>query len=199
MENLEAKVRDISGNFNGRKERRQGKIPGILYGKNVQNVPFDVDAYELNRTINRRGQYGFININLNGKEHRALIKEIQRDPVTHKVMHIDLEEINGNERCVTEIPVLFEGEDILKSRGYITQKFKNSIKVRCNVNNMPTNVSLDVSSMHAGDNIRVSDVEFGSEITIVDETKNMLIAILDPGTHGTTTNDDEDDDSEDNQ
>lgn len=181
MENLNVENRNKHGRSVSRRERRTGKIPGVLYSKNVGNIMFDVDEAELNNRINITGQYGFLNITLNGENHKALIKEIQREPVTHKLTHIDLEDLNGNNKIVSDIPVIFEGENAIKSKGCVTQKFKNSIKVRCTGDNLPCNVTYDVSSMTSGDNLRVCNFEFSKEITVVDDLDTILLSVSDSG------------------
>lgn len=181
MENLNIESRNKHGRSVSRRERRSGKIPGVLYSKNVGNIMFDVDEAELNNRINITGQYGFLNVALNGENHKALIKEIQREPVTHKLTHIDLEDLNGSDKIVSDIPVIFEGENAIKSKGCVTQKFKNSIKVRCAGDNLPCNVTYDISSMTSGDNLRVCDFEFSKEITVVDDLNTVLLSVSDSG------------------
>lgn len=181
MENLKAEVRNKHGRSISRRERKSGKIPGVLYSKNVGNIMFDIDEVELNNRINITGQYGFLNIDLNGENHKAVIKEIQREPVTHKLVHVDLEDLNGNSKIVTEIPVIFEGESAIKSKGCVTQKFKNSIKVKCAGDNLPCNVTFDISNMTSGDNLRVCDFEFSREITVMDGLDTVLLSVSNAG------------------
>lgn len=179
MENIKAEIRNNHGSCSGKRERKHGKVPGIVYGKNEPNIMIDIDAKELSKRISQNGQYGFLNVNINGQNHKTLIKEIQREPVSNKLMHIDLEDINDNSKIVSEIPVVFDGTDIIKAKGYIAQKFKNSIKVKCQGANLPENISIDISPMNAGENLRVCDIEFAKEITIVDDLEAVLVNITD--------------------
>ncbi|KOF55969.1 MULTISPECIES: 50S ribosomal protein L25 [Clostridium] len=181
MENLKAEIRNKHGRSVSRKERSSGKIPGVLYSKNVGNIMFDVDEAELNNRISITGEHGFLNIALNGENYKGLIKEIQREPVNHKLIHIDLEDLNGSGKIVSEIPVIFEGEDAIKSKGCVTQKFKNSIKVKCTGDNLPNNVVFDISNMTSGDSLRVCDFEFSKEIAVVDELDTILLSVSDSG------------------
>lgn len=84
MNSLNLNKRDDSIPNNAKKIRRQGKVPGILYGKKLNELVFEVGEIELCREIAKNGEHGIVNLNLNGKEHKALIKDVQRDPVTHK-------------------------------------------------------------------------------------------------------------------
>lgn len=181
MEDIKVEIRNKHGRSASRRERKSGKIPGVLYSKNVGNIIFDVNESELNNKISTIGEHGFLNVALNGENHKALIKEVQREPVNHKLIHIDLEDLNGSGKIVSEIPVIFEGEGAIKSKGCVTQKFKNSIKVRCTGDNLPNSVVFDVSNMISGESLRVSDFEFSKEITVIDELDTILLSVSNSG------------------
>lgn len=177
MESLKCDKRDKITSHESRKERRMGKVPGILYGKNVSNFMFEVGELELDKEITSVGGHGVINTSIDGKEHKALIKEIQRDPVNHKIIHIDLQELSNESRITTEVPLVFMGDDKVMQNGGIIQKEKNNVKVQCSPENIPRYINVDLSRMIMGDTYRVSDIEVSSEISIVDDA-NALIASI---------------------
>lgn len=177
MEILKCEKRVKNTTHEGRKERRIGKVPGVIYGKGITNFMFEVGEIELVKQVNTVGEHGIINTNIDGSDYKTLIKEIQRDPVNHKIIHVDLQELTVGSRITTEIPLVFIGEDLVMRNGGIIQKEKNSVKVQCASENIPKYINVDLSRMLQGDTYRVSDVEVSKEISIVDDL-NALIASI---------------------
>lgn len=177
MESLKCNKRAKNTAHESRKERRMGKVPGILYGKSLHNFMFEVGEMELDKEITATGGHGVINTNIDGKEYKALIKEIQRDPVNHKIIHIDLQELSDESKITTEVPLIFMGENKVLKNGGIIQKEKNSVKVQCSPENIPKYINVDISGMIKGDTYRVSDIEVSNEISIVDDVSALIASI----------------------
>lgn len=177
MEILKCDKREKYTSHESRKERRAGKIPGILYGKGIVNYMFEVSELELNKEISINGEHGIIDMNLEGTNHKALIKEIQRDPVDHKIIHIDVEELKEDSKVTTEIPIVFMGENEVKKDGGIIQKEKSSIKVQCSASEIPRYINVDLSNLHLGDTYRVSDIELSKEIAVIDDLNTPIVTI----------------------
>ena len=79
-----------------KQKRREGKVPGVVYGKKLGSLMFEIGEMELVEGLSRTGEHGALKFDLDGYSGTAIIKEVQKDPVSHKVIHIDLEEVNGN-------------------------------------------------------------------------------------------------------
>ena len=177
MEKLVVKEREKKVVHSAKKNRRDGKVPGILYGKNLNNLMFEVGELELNSEIIRIGEHGVLDITLNGDNHNVLIKEIQREPVNQKIIHIDFEELYENSRVITEVPIKFIGENAINKNGGILQKEKSSVKLQCKASKIPKLIQVDVSNLSVGEAYRVADIEFAEEISIVDAL-NLVIATV---------------------
>ena len=177
MEKLVVEEREKNARHSARKNRRDGKVPGILYGKNLKNLMFEVGELELNSEINRIGEHGVLDITINGDNHNVLIKEIQREPVNHKIIHIDFEELYENSRVITEVPIKFIGENAINKNGGILQKERSSVKLQCKASKIPKLIQVDVSNLSVGDAYRVADIEFGEEISIIDAL-NLVLATV---------------------
>ncbi|MDF2882029.1 MAG: rplY1 [Clostridiaceae bacterium] len=178
MEFLKCDVRKKNCRHYANKERRAGKVPGILYGKNIKNVLFELAYMELNGAINKNGEHGELDISVDGSNHKTLIKEIQRDPVSHNIIHIDLEELTGDKYFTTDIPVMIHGEGNVKSKGGIIQREKSSIKVQCKGENIPKVIDVDLSKLNVGDTYRISDIEIAKEISIIDDINTVIVSII---------------------
>lgn len=178
MENLNVKSRENCKNNHVKKNRKKGLVPGILYGKGMKNLLFEIGELELNHVIVKEGSHGIFNIQLDGENHDTLIKEVQRDPVSRKIIHIDLEKIDNKKKIVSNIPIHYVGETFINNKiGAILQKDKDSIKVKCTADNLPKFINIDVSRANIGDQFKVSDVEFSSEISIIDSLDTVIASI----------------------
>ena len=177
MEKLIIKEREKNARHSARRNRREGNVPGILYGKNLANLMFEVGELELNNIVNKAGGHGVLDVSLNGTNHNVLIKEIQREPINQKIIHIDFEELYENSRVITEVPIKFLGENSVNKNGGILQKERSSVKLQCTSGNIPKVIQVDVSNLSVGDSFRIADIEFAEEISIIDTMNSVLATV----------------------
>lgn len=177
MNVLNGKVRQKSSTHSARAIRRNKCVPGVIYGKDVSNTLFEISELELNKELIHNNQHGILNINIDGNVHKTLIKEVQKDSVTNELIHIDLEEFNPNSLVISEVPIFYHGEDLLlKSSAYV-QKEKETVRVRCKPNKLPSHFDINLANLQQGEVIRLKDVEFGSEVVCADDV-NSIVAIV---------------------
>lgn len=176
MENLSIRERSNNINNSAKKLRREGKVPGVLYGALRSNFLFEVGELELNKEIVTNGEYGMLNVNVEGEEKKVIIKEVQRDPVYNNIIHIDLEEVS-NKEVQTEVPVRYLNEKFITKNGGVLQKEKPSIKIKCSSDKIPSYVSINLKQDDIGSAIKISDVEFGSEISVLDDLNTVIASI----------------------
>ncbi|HEY5524298.1 MAG TPA: 50S ribosomal protein L25 [Clostridium sp.] len=177
MNSLDLKKRQIKLGHYVKRERRHGLVPGVLYGKKIGNLLFEVGEMELVNEISSSGEHGILSYSINGNDERAILKEVQRDPVSHKIIHIDLEKIWENEQIQSEVPIQFIGEQLLKKRGAILQKEKGVVKVSCMADAFPKSIKIDVSKGKVGSVYRYKDLEIGEEISISDNINCVIASI----------------------
>ena len=178
MNSLSVNKRDNTIPNNAKKLRRQGKVPGILYGKKVNSLMFEVGELELCREISRNGEHGILSLDCDGESHEALIKGVQIDPVTQKIIHLDIEELNENGKIVSSVPISFEGEGQLSNRGMVLQKEKDSIRVECTADKLPRVIKMNINSSDNGYVYRVSDLEIASELSIIDDLNTVIASVI---------------------
>ena len=167
------RYQDLSTEIFAKKARKKGNVPGVLYGKAINNMMFEVGDMDLGHEILEQGEHGIINVNFNGENHKALIKEVQRDPVTNKIIHLDLEELGGKDKIISSVPIHYLGEDLINRRGTVLQKEKNSVKIECSIDSLPKYVNLHVENGIIGSVYKLGDLEFASEISILDDLKDI--------------------------
>lgn len=177
MENLQINQRKKKTRHSSRQCRRKGLVPGVLYGKGINNFLFEIGELELNHALSVTGEHGLLNINSQEGSLNTLIKEVQRDPVTRRVLHIDLEKVEGNEEIETVVPINYVGEEYINKLDAVLQKNIDSIKVKCSPSNIPKGVNLNVGRAKPGDQFKIADVEFGNEITVVDDLNSIVASV----------------------
>lgn len=177
MENLQVNQREKKTRHSSRPCRRKGLVPGVIYGKGINNFLFEIGELELNHALSVTGEHGLLSINSQEGSLNTLIKEVQRDPVTRRVLHIDLEKVEGNEEIETAVPINYVGEEYINKLDAVLQKNLDSIKVKCSPSNIPKGVNLNVGRAKPGDQFKIADVEFGNEITVVDDLNSIVASV----------------------
>ncbi|MDY4421305.1 MAG: 50S ribosomal protein L25 [Clostridium perfringens] len=177
MENLQVNQREKKTRHSSRQCRRKGLVPGVIYGKGINNFLFEIGELELNHVLSVTGEHGLLSINSQEGSLNTLIKEVQRDPVTRRVLHIDLEKVEGNEEIETSVPINYVGEEYINKLDAVLQKNLDSIKVKCSPSNIPKGVNLNVGRAKPGDQFKIADVEFGNEITVVDDLNSIVASV----------------------
>ncbi len=177
MNSLNLNKRDENIPNNAKKLRREGKVPGILYGKKIKEFMFEVGELELSREISKNGEHGIIAFDLNGKDYQGLIKDVQRDPVTHKIIHLDLEELDENKKIISTVPIYYEGEGYLNKKGMVLQKEKDSVKIECASSNLPKYIKININDSNNGYVYRAGDLEVASELSIIDDLNTVIASV----------------------
>lgn len=157
--------------------RREGKVVGNIYGIDVSPTRIILDEKEVKKLISNGGNHNTIEINVEGKKYNAIVKEIQKCHASNSILHIDLECFNGDKIINAEIPVHYVNEFIASKNGAVIQKEKSSIKVRCKASKIPDHIDLVIKEQMLGHAIRVSDMEIGDEITILDSLESVVASI----------------------
>ena len=177
MENLKLSKREKTTSHQARKSRKKGSIPGIMYGKQMGNFLFEIGELELNSVISSTGEFALVNVEVNGESKQALIKELQRDPVNKKIIHLDLEEVNENKKLTSNIPIKFIGEDLIGKYGVVVQKEKESIKVSCEPDKLPKSFEIDLRGGSVGSVYKIYDLEIAPEISVIDDITSVIASI----------------------
>lgn len=178
MEELVLNKRMKNTSNSAKKERKRGIIPGIIYGRELGNLMFEIGEMDLVSELKTSGEHGVVNFNLDGYNGTAVIKDVQKDSITHKIMHIDLEEVRPDTNIVAEVPIRFNGKDFLGQKGVVLQSQKDFVKVSCKPEDLPKGIDIDVSKAQIGSVYKLSDLEVGAEISIVDDLSSVCASVV---------------------
>lgn len=174
MDNLNLQERDASISNNAKKLRQAGKVPGILYSKEVNNFLFEVGELDIAREVRKNGEHGVVNVSMGGDRIKALIKDVQRDPVTNKIIHLDLQELEHNQKIISQVPIQYVGEEFLNRKGMVLQKEKDTVRVECYADNLPKSFKINMAKDEKESVYRIADLEIASELSIIDDLNSVI-------------------------
>ncbi|WP_425446843.1 50S ribosomal protein L25 [Dethiothermospora halolimnae] len=173
---LSCGLRNETGTNASHRTRRRGNVPGIIYGHHFTNYPLEIDSNQLNKLIREFGENAVISVSINGTDYPAMIKEVQRDVISDEIIHIDLQQVNVSEKIHTQVPITISGKKLIKDNGILQQQLEK-INIECYPNDVPKSISVDVSNLTLGNSLRISDVEFGDEISILSDTEEIIATL----------------------
>ncbi len=173
--------REEKGSSGVKRTRNEGYVPGVLYGRDNQGQPVKVEASALRKIISRMGSSAIFDAEYNGKPRLIMLKEVQNEPVGGDVLHVDLFEISADETVTTTVPLVAVGIEGITGGG-ILQQTMNEVQVSCLPRAVPKAIEFDVSGMHPGQALYVSDLKVGDEIEILTPPDEMVANIIEPRT-----------------
>ena len=159
---LEGRVRPGTGKGPARSARRAGEIPGVIYGAGETPVALAVPKkeFELALKTAHAGGNVIVALKLDGAaEKTAIIREVQRDPVSHDILHLDFHHISLTEKVTVEVTVHLAGvPDGVKNGGGILEHITRTIEIVCLPTQIPQHLEADVTALAIGDSIHVRDL-----------------------------------------
>ncbi len=159
--------------------RKDGFVPGVYYSKGKEQINFTVEAITLNKYV-YTAETNVLQLTFEGEEPLgSIIKDIQFDPVTDKVVHIDLLGLTLGQVLQLEIPLSFVGSAIGVKEGGILQEQLHKLDVECLPRHIPQNLEINVSELALGDSIHVSDLEF-ENIKILNSDDTSVVSVVQP-------------------
>jgi large subunit ribosomal protein L25 len=180
---VEVLTRDTGAKRNARRLRRNGKIPGILYGPKVQPVALELDKKAFaTRVAGLEGSH-LVRMKsdsaaLAGKV--ALVKEMQYHPVSGDVIHADFYEVDLSARIQVRVPLHFIGKAAGVVRGGILQPVVREIEVECLPLDIPEFFDVEVGHLDIGDAVHVEDLAMPEGVTAVIESNFTLVTVVPP-------------------
>ncbi|MEA3475859.1 MAG: 50S ribosomal protein L25 [Candidatus Cloacimonadota bacterium] len=165
-----------------KKLRDNEKIPAILYGKGFESIPLVLDYKEFVHSYKESvGHQSFIFFKVNGKEYRTLIKEMQLDPLSRKIIHIDFKEIYSGQEIEVKIPIKLVGDCPGLIEGGIFDMHLRELEIKCLPKDLPDSFEVDVSKLQIGDSIHIEDLlEQLTNVKILHPPSTPIISVILP-------------------
>ena len=181
METLRAEVRGRNRPKSERNRlRREGKVPGIVYGKRLTDTAVAVEAKTLHAILHRN-PHGIYEMDVPGQgKFPVMIREVQRDALSQNVLHVDFHQIDLDEPVRTAVALEFTGEPPALREGGVLTVFLDEVEVRCLPRHLPSSITVDISGMRMGDSVSAGDLRLPPEVELVTDPDVALATILEP-------------------
>lgn len=168
---LDAEIRTDEGKGASRRLRRENKIPAVIYGGNKAPQSISLAHNEVMHKLEHEAFYSHIlTVNLEGKQQKAVLKDLQRHPSKPKLLHLDLQRVSATEKLHMNIPLHFINEDTspgVKQGGLISHQM-NSVEVTCLAKHLPEFIEVDLGALELGHSVHLSDLKLPIGVELVE-------------------------------
>jgi large subunit ribosomal protein L25 len=176
---LTVKERESRGSADSRRLRKQGFIPGVLYGKGKGSYAIFVPERELRRVLTGAGGlHAILDVVLEGQAttHASILKDYQQDPIRGHISHIDLQEVRLDQPIQASVTVQLIGEPAGVKEGGVLSQVQREINVEALPMEIPEHIDLDVTGMAIGDSLRLADLAPIEGVTYLDDPEETVLA-----------------------
>ncbi|MFO7743676.1 MAG: 50S ribosomal protein L25 [Anaerolineae bacterium] len=178
---LEAKKRSVLGS-KVKRLRREGWVPGVMYGHGFEPVPLKFDKYDLRTVLSQVGGSQLINVKVDDADEVefALLRDVQRDVITGDLLHVDFYRVMMTETITTEIPLLTTGESpIAERKEGILLHGVSEIEVECLPGDLVDAIEVDLSELtEIGQAISVADLAVPSGVNVLTDPDEMIARLV---------------------
>ncbi len=169
------------GSSASRRLRREGKIPGVIYGLDIDPLSLAVEYGDLRQALTTdAGLNALIQLNVGEEQQLSIVKDLQRHPFRDEVIHVDFIRIDPNAEIEVEVPIVLEGEakKVTDESGMVDQTLF-SLTVLSSPNSIPNELTVDISELEINESVRVADISLPAGVrTEVDEEEAVAIGTV---------------------
>ena len=178
---LQAEKRDDTGKGVARKLRAAGRVPGVLYGHGVDPVPLSVDSREMFHVLHGgAGGNALVDLIVDGKDHLAMAREIQRDHIHNTLIHVDFLAVSRTETITVLVPVTEVGEAAGVKEGGVVEHHLREVSVECFPQDVPEHIEIDITAVELGGMVHVSDLLAPKGVTILTPAEDAVLSVITP-------------------
>jgi large subunit ribosomal protein L25 len=179
---LIAEPRVAKGKGGARKTRAAGRVPGILYGHGSDPVSLSVDDRELFHALHTdAGQNVLLNLVLDGDEVLAMPREVQRNLLRGKLVHVDFLRIARDEKIAVEVPIQLVGEAVgVREEGGVVQHQMWTLHLESFPQDVPAHIEADITRLAMGDSLKVADLVVDETLTVLTDPDEVVVSIVAP-------------------
>jgi large subunit ribosomal protein L25 len=185
---IKAQSRNNKGKNAAFRLRDQGLIPAVLYGHNFPPVTLTISAAEISTILkpvgHSAGEHALHKLSIEDRSDipakDIMIKEIQRDPITHKILHIDLYAVRMDEKIIVPVRVNVTGKAPGVKMGGILQQMLREIKIKCFPSDIPQAFDVDVSGLEIGQSLHISDINISAHLEIHEDLSAPVVGVIAP-------------------
>lgn len=176
---IKGEKRELFGKNEARRVRSKGKLPAILYGKGIKNVPLILEKKDVFSILkSETGENTIFKVAFNSEKIDTMIKDFQLDPVTDEILHVDLVHIAMDKEIRVTVPFSLIGDAVgVKSEGGFVDFITREVDIECLPKNIPESIAVDISGLHLNQTLKIEDVVPPEGVKILDEPHSLVVLI----------------------
>ena len=171
---LKAQTRQERGKKRSAKLRQQGKIPAIIYGHKQEPQAIALDVHDFTENIHHGKR--LLDIEIDGKAEKLLIKDVQYDYLGKKIIHADLIRVDLSEKVKVMVPLAFKGIPVGATEGGVLEEHLSRLEVECTVTEIPKTIDVSVKAMKIDDSIYAREIVLPAGVKLVTAPEVLVIA-----------------------
>lgn len=176
---LKATPRTGRGSRDAIKLRREGLVPGVVYGHKKDNAAIAVSAEELDRAI-RVLHVRMLALDLGGATETVLIREVQWDPFGKQMMHVDFERKSASEKVRVTVPVELRNAPKVTGGGVLDQPL-HTLHIECPLGSIPETIRIDITNLTLGQPIHVKELSLPEGVRVLESAEAVVVQLKLPG------------------
>ncbi len=179
---IKAEKRETFGKNASRVVRRKGRVPAILYGPGMDNVALTLDKKDLFSILkSETGENTLFVVSFNSEKRDTMIKELQVNPVSRELLHVDLIQIAMDKEVRVAIPIVLLGEAVgVKAEGGFVDFSSREIEVECLPKDIPEQIEVDISALHLHQSIKLDEIDPPERVKITTDPESVIVLIQAP-------------------
>jgi large subunit ribosomal protein L25 len=178
---IEVRERESRGSADARRLRRNGLIPGVLYGRGKNPHAFCIAERDLRKALTgTAGLHAILDVVIEGQKtsHPSILKDYQQDVITGRLAHIDLQEVRLDQPIQAQVVIELVGEAAGSIEGGVLSQVTREINVEALPLEVPERIEVDVSPLQMGDTLRLAEVALQEGVTYLDDPEETVIATV---------------------
>ncbi len=176
---LSAKKRDVYGKQSAAKLRRDGFTPVVLYGKEYESTGLYMNSGELTKFLAHHAVGARVEVEIDGTQEMAIVKEIQRHPVRRDIIHVDFQHLTAGQTIRVTLPIHLVNQDKV-AKGLIIQQLMDQVNIEALPKNLVEYIEVDLDGLGIGSTITVADIKSLEGIDILEDPTAAIATIVEP-------------------
>jgi large subunit ribosomal protein L25 len=179
---LSAIPRTGTGKGAARSLRREGQVPGVIYGHARPSQSLAIPTRELEKLLSHiSADNTVIELSMDGTNTRALIREIQRHPFKRQILHVDFQEVVAGQKVTVRVPIMLVGTAVgVRLHGGIVDHTMRELTISVDPSNIPNHIDIDITELDLGQSIHVSQIPVPEGAAVLDEAEAAVVVIATP-------------------
>jgi len=177
---LKVEFRTETGKGPAHRLRALGRVPAVLYGHGMEPVSLSVSGQDLIHLFHEAGPNALVDLQVDGREHLAIARDVQRDHLHGRYIHLDFLAIRRDEMITISVSVHEVGESLGVSEGGVVEHHLREIELECLPADVPERIEVDISNMRLGDMVHVGEIPPPSGSTFLTDPETPVLSIIVP-------------------